>query len=114
MSPEATRLYCAIKNRLEDINSDRCYMASDEAERRANLRPEQLENIQIELIRSGLVYIRRAERQDRYQLVPPDKQVRRDHVTRIASHGKSLGSRGAARSRQESSGWSVSKEPERH
>jgi hypothetical protein len=114
LSPPAQRLYSAVWNRLEPVSEDRVYMSRDEAERKANLRPEELETIQIELIRSGFLYIKHAERNDRYQLVPPDKQGRREHVTRIASHGKPLGNRGSARSMgQQGSGWAVRPEPVR-
>ncbi|HMH14675.1 MAG TPA: hypothetical protein VK578_16370 [Edaphobacter sp.] len=115
VSPKAQRLYEFISNRLGDSGVTSIWLSADEAAQKAHLTGAELEAAQLELFRAGFVNIRHGDGQSKYQLLPPEKQIRREPTARIGQHRKPVVSRAVGKRTENYSGvgWSVRKEREK-
>jgi hypothetical protein len=116
LSLPALRLFGFVAQKLEEGQTDRTYIASQEVLQGADLSPTQIAETQLELARSGLLWIRHTLRATKYQLVAPEKRVRRDHLVRLSTRGgEPRDSRTPTTSKAyEGEGWSVRPEPEKN
>jgi hypothetical protein len=113
LSLPALRLFGFVTRKLEEGQTDRTYIASQEALAGADISPTMIAETQLELARSGLLWIRHALKGTRYQLVAPEKRVRRDHLVRLSTVGKPRDSQTPTTSKA-GEGWSVRPEPEKN
>jgi hypothetical protein len=115
LSLPALRLFGFVTRKLEDGQTDRTWIATQEALEGADLSPTQIAETQLELARSGLLWIRHGLKATKYQLVAPEKRVRRDHLVRLSTIGKPRDSKKPTTSKAyEGEGWRVSAEPEKN
>ena len=109
LSLPALRLFGVMIRCFDELNTDRVWLSTREALISADLIPEQVAQVQLELARSGLVWVRHGLKGTRYQLTRPEKRQRRDYLTRISTIGKPRDSKTPTTSKA-GEGWRVSKE----
>ena len=109
LSLPALRLFGFVTRKLGDGQTDRTWISTQEVLLQADLSPTQIAETQLELVRSGLLWIRHGLKATRYQLTRPDQRQRRDHLTRISTVGKPRDSKKPTTSKAyEGEGWSQS------
>ena len=115
LSLPALRLFGFVTRKLEDGQTDRIYIATQAALEGADILPTQIAETQLEIARSGLMWVRHGLKATRYQLTRPEQRQRRDHIMRISTVGKPRDSQTPTTSKAyESEGWSVRPEPKRN
>ena len=110
LSLPALRLFGYVISLFDEHETDRTWIRSQEVIECADLLPTQLASVQLELARSGLMWIRHGLKGTRYQLCRPEQRQRRDHLVRLSTIGKPRDSQTPTTSKA-GEGWSVRREP---
>src|SRR5579871_4231573 len=83
LSQPALRLLALVAQRLDEQHTDRIRLTTREALQGADLLPTQIAQVQLELARSGLMWVNHSLKYTSYEWIPLEKRIRRDNITHL-------------------------------
>lgn len=89
LSQPALRLLELVVSRLDQQQTNRCRLTTREALEGADLSPTYIASVQLELARSGLLWVNPSKKYTTYVWIPLEKRIRRHNLTHLrVKHNK--------------------------